>query len=117
VRRKNALAWVGFNDSSLEKMRRVKELEPSVTVFWDRGKFDADADIKTAKQCGFEWIVPNRRDITAEKVKKIHAAGIKVGVWTVNEPAEMKRFLEMGVDRIYTDDPLALKAILDSQCK
>lgn len=117
VRRKNALGWVGFNDGSLAKMRRVKELEPSVTVFWDRGRLDVDADIKTAKQYGFEWIVPNRRDVTPDKVKKIHDAGIKVGVWTVNDPAEMKRFLDMGVDRIYTDDPLALKKILDSRCK
>ena len=116
VRRKNALGWIGFNDGSLAKMRRVKELEPSVTVFWDRGRLDVEADIRTAKQYGFEWIVPNRRDVTPDIVKKIHNARIKVGVWTVNDPAEMKRFLDMGVDRIYTDDPLALKKILDSRC-
>ena len=115
VRRKNAIGWVGFNDGSLAKMRRVKELEPSVTVFWDRSRLDVDADIKTAKLHGFEWLVPNRKDVTPDKVKKIHAAGIKVGVWTVNEPSEMKRFLDMGVDRIYTDDPLALKGILEKR--
>ena len=115
VRRKNALGWVGFNDANLAKMRRVKELEPSVTVFWDRVRLDVEADIRAAKQYGFEWIVPNRKDVTSDKVKKIHDAGIKVGVWTVNDPAEMKRFLDMGVDRIYTDDPLVLKKILDSR--
>ena len=41
-------------------------------------------------------------------VEKIHAAGIEAGVWTVNDEAAVRRFLEMGVDRIYTDFPKRL---------
>lgn len=111
VRKKNALKWVGFNDGSLAKMRRVKELEPSVTVFWDRGKSDVDEDIRIAKRHGFEWIVLYHKEATREKVGKLHDAGFKVGVWTVNAPAEMKKYLDMGVDRIYTDDPVAMKRL------
>lgn len=112
VRKKKALEWVGFNDMSLAKMRRVKELEPSVTVFWDRGKSDVDEDIRIARLHGFEWIVMYHREATPEKVKRLHAAGFKTGVWTVNNPREMKKFLDMGVDRIYTDDPVAMKRLL-----
>jgi glycerophosphoryl diester phosphodiesterase len=31
-------------------------------------------------------------------------AGIKLFIWTVNEPAEMRRFIDLGVDGIISDD-------------
>ena len=112
VRRKGALKWVGFNDMNLKKMARVKELEPSVTVFWDRGKSEIDEDIKIAKQHGFEYVVLYRGDTTPDKVKKLHDAGFKVGVWTENNPNAMEKFLDMGIDRIYTDAPCILKKLI-----
>jgi glycerophosphoryl diester phosphodiesterase len=112
VRRKGALKWVGFNDMNLKKMARVKELEPSVTVFWDRGKSDIDEDIKIAKRHGFEYIVLYREAVTSDKVKKLHDAGFKVGVWTENNPNAMEKFLDMGIDRIYTDAPCILKKLI-----
>jgi glycerophosphoryl diester phosphodiesterase len=115
IRKKNAFGWVGFNDGDIAKMSRVKELEPSIPVFWDRGKSDIDEDIKIAKKYEFECIVPYKKTMTSDKVKKIHDAGFKVGVWTVNNPKEMIQFLDMGVDRIYTDDPTTLKKIVDSR--
>lgn len=108
IRAKGAVAWVGFNDGSLPKMARVKKLEPSVPVFWDRFGSDVDKDIATARVHGFESIVMFWKDVTPEKVAKLRASGFKVGVWTVNEPAEWSRFLKMGVQRIYTDNPKAL---------
>ncbi len=41
-----------------------------------------------------------------------HAAGRHVHVWTVNEPAEMHRFLDMGVDGIITDRPDLLNEVV-----
>lgn len=112
VRAKGAVSWVGFNDGSLPKMARVKELEPSVPVFWDRFGSDMDKDVEVARTHGFESIVLFWKDATAEKVAKLKAAGFKVGVWTVNDPAELARFLEMGVQRIYTDDPKTLLGLV-----
>lgn len=112
VRRKGALKWVGFNDINLKKMARVKELEPSVTVFWDRGRSNIDEDIKIANLHGFEYIVLYRETVTSDKVKKLHDAGFKVGVWTENNPNAMEKFLDMGIDRIYTDAPCILKKLI-----
>jgi hypothetical protein len=118
VRRKGAVEWVGFNDISLELMSRVKELEPSIPVFWDRyDDFDVDKDIATAKARGFETIMVCYRLATRENVKKMHDAGLKVGVLTVNDPKALVAFLDMGVDRIYTDDPQTLKDIKASRCR
>ena len=88
-----------------------------MTVFWDRGKSDVDADIQTAKRHGFEWLVLYHKEVTPDKVRKLHSAGFKVGVWTVNDVELMKRFLDMGIDRIYTDNPRALNGLLSSRAR
>lgn len=36
-------------------------------------------------------------------VSRYHRAGLEVHVWTVNDPAEMRRLIEIGVDGIVTD--------------
>jgi glycerophosphoryl diester phosphodiesterase len=38
-------------------------------------------------------------------VEGAHDRGIAVHPWTINDQAEMRRFLEMGVDGIITDRP------------
>lgn len=112
VRQKGAVEWVGFNDGNLRLMSRVKELEPSIPVFWDRyDNFEIDKDIPIAKARGFETIVLYWKTATPENVKRLHDAGFKVGVWTVNRPKDLASFLDMGIDRIYTDAPQTLKDI------
>jgi glycerophosphoryl diester phosphodiesterase len=41
-----------------------------------------------------------------------HALGLEIFVWTVNEPAEMARLLDLGVDGIITDYPERLRTLL-----
>jgi glycerophosphoryl diester phosphodiesterase len=108
IKRMNAEAWVGFNDGNLEYMSEVKRLAPDIPVFWDRGDSDLAADIRTARERGFKALVLNHRTLTRAKVELIHKAGLEAGVWTVNDEAELGRFLKMGVDRIYTDYPARL---------
>jgi glycerophosphoryl diester phosphodiesterase len=48
-------------------------------------------------------------------VARAHDAGIKVIVWTVNEPATMHRLLDCGVDGVITDRPDLLREVLISR--
>ena len=48
---------------------------------------------------------PNRAYVTPEIVKASHSAGVKMNVWTVNEPREIALFREWGVDGIMSDFP------------
>jgi glycerophosphoryl diester phosphodiesterase len=109
VRKMGAVEWVGFNDGNLTKMSLVKELEPGIPVFWDRpAACDLAADLRIAREKGFEALVIEQRGITEKSVRQCREAGFQVGAWTVNDPETMQRFLAWGVDRLYTDDPRAL---------
>jgi len=114
VRRLGAEPWVGFNDGNLRYMSQVKQLAPAIPVFWDRGPdTNIDDDIRVAREQKFESLVLHASGVTPEKVRKIKAANIEVGAWTVNDPTLMRAMLEMSVGRLYTDQPrrlLALKA-------
>ena len=47
----------------------------------------------------------NSASLSAGLVREAQALGLKVLAWTVNEPAEMARMVELGVDGLITDYP------------
>ena len=51
-----------------------------------------------------QYVIPHYELAEPDLVRKIKGAGKKVFVWTVNDPADMKRFAECGVDGIISDD-------------
>lgn len=106
VKRMKAVAWVGFNDGGLNKMKRVKELDPSLHVFWDWSKgFDLARDLPIAAEWGFESIVVHHEALTEEVVTAVKEAGFEIGAWTVNDADRMRELQNMGVYRFYTDYP------------
>jgi len=85
-----------------------------VTALWLRSRrVPARVPITHAAQ------VPVRRGrvevVTRRFVETAHAAGAQVHVWTVDDPEEMHRLLDLGVDGLMTDRPSVLRATLVSR--
>lgn len=55
---------------------------------------------------------PYHEQVTEAFVQQTHGRSQQVNTWTVNEPAEMRRLVDLGVDSIITDRPDLLNALL-----
>jgi glycerophosphoryl diester phosphodiesterase len=58
-----------------------------------------------------QW-TPNYRNVDAAAMAEARAAGIKVVPWTVNEPADMTRMIDLGVDGMISDYPDRLRQVM-----
>ena len=54
-------------------------------------------------------------DLSPDLLKEAQALGLKVLVWTVNDPAMMARMLDYGVDGLITDRPDLARAVLGAR--
>jgi glycerophosphoryl diester phosphodiesterase len=60
---------------------------------------------RMVKAAGGRIWSPYYGDVDEAKVKEAHAEGLRVVVWTVNDPVQIARMLELGVDGIISDRP------------
>jgi glycerophosphoryl diester phosphodiesterase len=57
----------------------------------------------------------HHRQVTRELVDDAHERGLRVTVWTVNDPAAMAAFIDLGVDGLVTDYPDRARIVLESR--
>lgn len=55
------------------------------------------------------------RNLTPSALAEAHAAGVKVLVWTVNDPRDIARLVDMGVDGLITDYPDRARKVLSEK--
>lgn len=73
------------------------------------GGFDAvrydNSVLKAIKAAGGDGWFPTYTDISRDSVAEARALGLKVGAWTVDSEAEMRRLVDLKLDAICTDRP------------
>ena len=78
--------------------------------------FDVDAHEGslpgTIRAAGGAIWSPFFRDLRPADLAEAHRHGLRVVVWTVNEPADMASLIALGVDGIITDYPDRLRAVM-----
>jgi glycerophosphoryl diester phosphodiesterase len=85
-----------------------------VFFFWLRARLGLAGLVKP----GFDalQVPPSHGPLTVVDrrfVDAAHAHGVQVHVWTIDDPDEMRRLAELGVDGLMTDEPALLLATLD----
>ncbi len=63
---------------------------------------------------GYSIISLRKKTVSEKLIDVCHDQSIDVYVWTVDEEAEMRKFMSWGVDGIYTNKPGVLKHLLQS---
>lgn len=75
-----------------------------------------DIDVDTVMAMGAEvdasTLAPGRSLVTRDLVSRAHEARLPVIPWTVNDPAQVRAFVALGVDGICTDRPDVVRAEL-----
>jgi len=90
-----------FHHPSPAKMKR---LEPRIPTGLLVGRQNPVAEpVAAVRRHGADYLAPDFRLVTAPLVAALHGAGIPVAVWTVNDPAEMRRLIALGVGRLPGD--------------
>lgn len=101
VRKTGWFARTTFISFSKKNLLYLRELAP-----------DADAQFlsECCKKKEIKFMVENRLDadlhldcVTEEGVSALHKAGLKVNVWTVDEPKRMQELVSYGVDFVTTN--------------
>ena len=91
----------------MSDVRFAEEFAPDILS----GYF-ASIEMGNLAKLDVDILAPKGTITTPNLVKKMKERGIPVYVWTVDDPLQMIKFIEMGVDGIITNDPpLARKVI------
>jgi glycerophosphoryl diester phosphodiesterase len=102
----NDVIYVGFD------WRALMPLVARGATCWfttDKLQGDARSVIDAIVAAGGQGWFPNFRDATSDNVAYARIRGLKVGAWTVNDPADMRRL--QNLDAICTDRPDLLQAL------
>jgi glycerophosphoryl diester phosphodiesterase len=110
---------IGF---SLDTVSEAKRRMPDIPMCWLRST-EKEQDTKKPLPHRLDWIQEVKRHkleglnvnwqgVTPEFIEAAHRAGLKVIVWTVDEPDEALRLRHLGVDGLATNKPdVILQAI------
>lgn len=96
--------------AELQKLRALERQEAPWTGGFDRAKYGSV--IGCAKAAGADGWFPYFADINRASLTEARDAGLKVGAWTVNEPSDLSRLADLGVDGLCTDYPDRLAGVL-----
>jgi len=111
LRRHSATGHVAIASFDHYALQRLKEIEPTIRT----------AALLVARPVSISALAgPVKADsvaleaslVSKTEVEACRAAGLQLVVWVVNEPAQMRHFIELGVDGVITDRPDLLRMAL-----
>lgn len=114
-----------ISSSDLLVLRQLKACRPEIEAgliaplpAFDWHFFLAELDRGTR----LEWFLPRRNMrlwamYPEQLAQEAHRRGVKVGVWTVNEPHQIESFRAAGYDMIITDQPAIARRLISGDSR
>ena len=99
------------NLRALELVRKERR-DARLALTWTGRRWPSDALLEDLRP---EFFNPRWDLLTSDVIAKMHAAGIGVSTWTVDDPARMVSLEQMGVDAIITNRIGLLVEVLRGQ--
>lgn len=113
VHRMNAQAWVDYITFDYRGLKIVREMDPTAHVAF----LEPSVDLDLQKLDGMSGI--DYHFSSYDKIERLHERclmlGLTMNAWTVNSEEWMKRFLDLDIDFITTDEPEMLLKMIESR--
>jgi glycerophosphoryl diester phosphodiesterase len=102
-----------FNPLALIRIRRILPQIP-IGLLADSGKKGAWARSWIGTFMRYQSLNPALEDVDQRLVERTRRRGCRLLVYTVDRSEDMRRLFHMGVDGIFTDDPLNARQVLSA---
>lgn len=113
VHRMRAQAWVDYITFDYRGMKVIRALDPTTHAAFLEPSVDLDLQkLDGMSGIDYRFTVYDSMDRLKERCD---ALGLTTNVWTVNDKDEMKKYLDLNVDFITTDEPEMLLEVIKSR--
>jgi glycerophosphoryl diester phosphodiesterase len=92
----------------IDGLRKAAALRPT----WTRGLLNT-ASIGDLTRLDLDFLALNSLAASPTMIKRAHKQGMKVYVWTINDPVQMSVMMSRGVDGIITDEPALARQVIE----
>jgi glycerophosphoryl diester phosphodiesterase len=92
----------------IDGLRKVAALRPA----WTRGLLNT-ASIGDLTRLNLNFLALNSVAASATMIHRAHKQGMKVYVWTINDPVQMSVMMSRGIDGIITDEPALARQVME----
>jgi len=95
-------------------VKEIREKNPRIVTGAATGEMVLFSTLTEADYADYEPPCPYFQlpGIEPELLTLAHELGVKVQIWTINDAAEMRSWIGMGVDAVMTDDPALLESVI-----
>jgi glycerophosphoryl diester phosphodiesterase len=81
---------------------------------WPRGLLNT-ASVGDLTRIDVDFLALNAAAATRRQIRRAHARGMRVYVWTINDPVQMSTMLSRGADGLITDEPAVARQVLEAR--